>query len=330
MTALFNNEPLQDRRLFQTTELDEAREIVGGKFCDHRLEMRSSPGAFSAVHNRAEGTDASLNFIRYGADVAIDPGELQSFYLIQIPLVGHANINNGTGDIQSSVGIGSVLNPHRATRMRWFSGCEQLLLQIDAEALNTQAEHLLGHHLNGPVTFETAVDSKHTLTEAWINRLKTCLHLTEKQAIFGACNQATQMMVEKELITEFLLSQPSDISQQLTDANLATASILLRKAVRYIEGHLTDPISVTDIATAAGVTPRRMQQSFRQELNRTPMQYVRVRRLHLARYWLAQSNRFSTVSEVCENAGFNHMGRFSADYRNLFGEHPSETLNNRM
>lgn len=330
MTAHSNNEPLQDRRLFQTTKLDEAREIVGGKFCDHLLEVRSDPGAFSAVHNRAEGVNTSLNFIRYGADVTIDPGELQSFYLIQIPFVGHADINNGTGDIQSGVGIGSVLNPHRATHMHWHGGCEQLLLQIDAATLNTQAENLLCHHLNGPVTFKTAVDSKHPPTEAWIKRLETCLLLTEKKAIFGTCSQATQMMVEKELITEFLLSQPSDISQQLSDASLATAGILLRKAVRYIEGHLTEPISVTDIAAAAGVTPRRLQQSFRQELNRTPMQYVRIRRLHLARYWLVQSNGDSTVSEVCENAGFNHMGRFSADYRSLFGEHPSETLNSRV
>lgn len=329
MTAIARQDPIQDRRLFQTADLDEAREIVGGKFCDHRLEIRSNEGAFNAAHHRAEGRTASLNFIRYGADVTIDPGELQSFYLVQIPLVGHANVDNGAGNIETGVGLGSVLNPHRATRMRWFGGCEQLLLQIDADTLNAQAEHLLGHHLNGPVTFKTAVDSKHMPTEAWINRLKTCLHLTERQAIFGAPNQATQMMVERELITEFLLSQPSDISQQLNDAKLATAGILLRKAVKFIEKHLTDPISIKDIANAAGVTPRRLQQSFRQELNRTPMQYVRFRRLHLSRYWLTQADGFPTVSEVCENAGFNHMGRFSADYRNLFGEHPNETLKNR-
>ena len=31
-----------------------------------------------------------MNYIRYGTDVEIEPGELGSFYLIQIPVKGHA------------------------------------------------------------------------------------------------------------------------------------------------------------------------------------------------------------------------------------------------
>lgn len=326
MTATFAKEPIVDRRLFQTSDLDEARHIVGRKFCDHRLEIRGDAHRFNAAHHRAEGQNTSLNFIRYGADVTIDPGELGSFYLVQIPLVGEANINNGKGEVKTGAGVGSVLNPHRSTQMRWHTGCAQLLLQIDATTLMNRAEHILGHHLNSPVTFETCVTSERTATENWIRRLKTCLNLTEKKALFGDSNRATQLLIEEELITEFLFSQPSDISHQLLNAKCASTSVLVRKAIRFIAEHLADPISIGDIATAAGVTSRRLQQAFRNELGQSPMHYVRLRRLHVARDRLSCAEEDMTISEICHRTGFNHQGRFSAEYRALFGEHPSETM----
>lgn len=189
-------EPLSRRRLFQTSELDEARAIVAGKFCEHRLNIASHPGQFDACHHRAEGRSASLNYIRYGADVLIEPGELTSFYLIQIPLAGAADIDNCGDAVQTFVGRGSVLNPHRETKMRWHAGCAQILLQIETQALQHQAEALLGMPLAEPVTFETAVDETRPATAAWVRKLKTCFGLADREAIFGDDNPNTQMRDE--------------------------------------------------------------------------------------------------------------------------------------
>ena len=103
------SEPLSKRRLFQTYELDEARAIVAEKFCDHRLNIETHAAQFEACHHRAEGNAASLNYIRYGANVRIEPGELGSFYLIQIPLAGVAEIDNRGGKVLTHAGQGSVL-----------------------------------------------------------------------------------------------------------------------------------------------------------------------------------------------------------------------------
>lgn len=325
MTDRTPSEPLAKRRLFQTSELDEARAIVAEKFCDHRLNIETQADAFDACHHRAEGRSASLNYIRYGADVRIEPGELGSFYLIQIPLAGVAEIDNRGGKVLTRAGQGSVLNPHHDTKMRWHQGCAQLLMQIDAAALLQEAEQLLGTHVTGPITFETLVDEDRPATADWVRKLKTCFDLTEKSAIFDGAAGATQIRVERELIAEFLRSQPSNISALLASAPSTITNMHLRRAVQFIHANMSKPIAIGDIAEASGTTSRSLQLYFQSEFALSPMRYLKRQRLLLARRLILQSENDRTLGEIIYEAGFSHFGRFSSEYRDLFGEAPSQT-----
>jgi hypothetical protein len=77
--------PLARFSLFESSDLDEARERVARVFCPHRLDMIGR-GSFDACHNHVSGERLSLNYIQYGAKTLIAPGELTDFYLLQIPL----------------------------------------------------------------------------------------------------------------------------------------------------------------------------------------------------------------------------------------------------
>ena len=318
-------EPLSNRRLFQTTELDEARAIVAGKFCDHRLEIAADANAFDACHHRADGYAVSLNYIRYGADVRIQPGELESFYLIQIPLVGRAEIDNCGGEIYSGKGLGSVLNPHRETKMRWGKGCAQLLLQIDAKVLNKEAERLLGYTPYDPVTFETAVDENIPAIADWVHKLKTCFQLAEQDAAFTKAAPCTQIQVETELVAEFIRRQPSNISDQIVAAPSQINNMHIRRAMQYIQNNLHNPITIADIADASGTSSRSLQLYFKAEKGQTPMRYLRAQRLIFARRLILQSSYRETLGDIAALAGFNHFGRFSAAYHDAFKEFPNQT-----
>lgn len=319
-------EPLSEYKLFQTGDLDEARAIVSGKFCDHRLNIARDPRVFDACHHRADGCGASLNYIRYGADVLIEPGELGSFYLVQIPLSGYAEIDNGGGNVESNRGLGSILNPHRETAMRWREGCAQLLLQVDANILNQEAERLLGHTLNGPVTFETAVDGRVSATADWLQKLKTCFRLAEKKVVFSQQVSATQMRVETELIADLLRSQPSNISAQLATAPSQLVNAHIRKAMRFVQNNLQRQMKIGDIAEASGTSPRNLQLIFRAEFGLSPMHYMRQQRLLLARRLIQSARPAETLGDIAFRAGFSHLGRFSAAYREAFGELPKDTV----
>ncbi len=96
-------------------------------------------------------------------------------------------------------------------------------------------------------------------------------------------------------------------------------------AKQFIEAHLRESLTVGCVASAAGVSPRTLQATFRAVVRTTPTAYIRSVRLDRARADLADRGGPGTVTEVATRWGFNHLGRFAADYRTRFGESPSQT-----
>jgi len=56
--------PLDRFKCFETTDVDEAREIVARHFCNHRLGRFSASDRFDACQNRVRGQHLSLNYLR--------------------------------------------------------------------------------------------------------------------------------------------------------------------------------------------------------------------------------------------------------------------------
>ncbi|MBT2501686.1 helix-turn-helix transcriptional regulator [Curtobacterium sp. ISL-83] len=101
----------------------------------------------------------------------------------------------------------------------------------------------------------------------------------------------------------------------------------LRAAVEFIHQHAAEPLTVSDIAHAAAISVRSLQESFQRELNVAPMNYLReVRLRHVHADLLKADPDVTTVAEVASTWGFGHMGRFSHEYLNQFGEYPKQTL----
>ena len=120
----------------------------------------------------------------------------------------------------------------------------------------------------------------------------------------------------------------ADRSPTPADREDAAASGALSRALDLIEARADEPLTLPDLASAAGVTPRALQQAFRRYLETTPSEYVRRVRLDRAHDELAAGERDdgTTVTDVAMHWGFYHQGRFAAAYRRRFGEAPHETL----
>ncbi|MBT9287926.1 AraC family transcriptional regulator [Prosthecodimorpha staleyi] len=322
-----SRERLGALRLFQSEALDEARDFVARAFCPHRLDLDRPATRLDAIHNHAPGRDVSLNYLRYGAAVTIEPGELSSFYLIQIPVVGSADVRNGGRSVTVAPGQGTILNPTLHTRMRWSETCAKLLVRIDRAALTRVAESLTGHHLSAPILFEPELRFDHPATAHFRTLVLACFAAAEAGQAFTASRDATrQRLIEEGLMAALLNGQPSIIEHAMAAAGTPPSSRQLRRACGFIDANLAGDFTIADVAGAAGCSVRSLQLAFRGRFGTSPLQYWRRRRLALARFHLGSGAAEGGVGAVAFATGHIHLGRFATDYRSAFGEAPSATL----
>lgn len=109
---------------------------------------------------------------------------------------------------------------------------------------------------------------------------------------------------------------------------LAHAAELVRRSETLVEKADDHSLQVGDLCAACGVPRRTLTLAFHEVLGMGPATYLRRLRLNKARRVLRSSragNGSTRVARVALDNGFWHLGRFSAQYRELFGESPRDS-----
>ncbi len=309
--------------VLRTSDLDEARHKVSQIFCDHRLNLGRHNAPLRVSHNAVRGSNLSVNYLSYGAEVTVNPGLFESFYMFQIPLSGKACVTHRGDQMTADSYAGTVLNHDRIARLHWGAGCRQLLFQIDRNHMETVARTLTATLLPGPIRFDTRVDFSSSSGRALRRKFIACAVSVEESALFNGSLSNSNLMVEYELAQALLVLQPNNISHIIARAEGRIAPRDIRRALEFIHGNLAETITIADIAAAAGVNVRSLQKAFQRAFGETPMQVLRNARLDAAHYQLIARHQPPTVTEAAYSCGFSHLGRFSSHYRNRFGHAPS-------
>ncbi|GAA2785986.1 AraC family transcriptional regulator [Nonomuraea dietziae] len=149
---------LGNRPLFASADLDEVREQVARVFCPHRLDLTGDLALLNARFNSAQLGAVRISYLDYAADVRIEPGELESFFLVQIPLAGRSLIRCGGQEIVSTPALASLPSPTEYLDMRWAAGCPQLIVKFERAAVEKALEQLLGAPMDRPLVFDLGLD----------------------------------------------------------------------------------------------------------------------------------------------------------------------------
>jgi AraC family ethanolamine operon transcriptional activator len=94
-----------------------------------------------------------------------------------------------------------------------------------------------------------------------------------------------------------------------------------------------DPPSIDDLCRKLGVSRRSLQDCFQDAFGISPSHFLRVARLNAVRRELkalAATGQRVSIGDVAASWGFWHWSRFAGHYRELFGELPSQTLQNNQ
>ena len=102
---------------------------------------------------------------------------------------------------------------------------------------------------------------------------------------------------------------------------------VVAKLEEYLAANSGRPIYIGELCATTGVSESTLRRCCRELLGMGAVRYLWLRRMHLTRWALLGADMAATtVTAIAMDHGFWELGRFSVDYRALFGEPPSETL----
>jgi len=102
---------------------------------------------------------------------------------------------------------------------------------------------------------------------------------------------------------------------------------LVEQAENLALADVDEPLHIFALCRTLAVSERTLRKAFHKVRGLPPCRHLRMLRLSRARRALLSADyRLTTVTEIATSFGFVELGRFSVEYRKVFGESPSQTL----
>ena len=305
---------------FRSADVDETHLYAKELISDHRLFV--SGRGFETRINHFDGIDVNFIHMSFRATVLVDPDKIDDCFLLHIPLKGHSLLHHQSAECRLSPARAGITSAEIPFRITWTPECIKLIVLLRRQKVAKVCRNFVGKGYRAPLQLAPEMDLQNKAGAALFNLLSYGLTLSSLPL---HQRRLTQGRYEEMLVTHLLTCQQHNYMDFLErDNSGGVAPRCVKMAEQYIEDNICMPLTLSDIAEHCGVTVRTLTRSFRSFRCRTPMEFLRERRLDQARAEL-QSGTAQTVAQTAYGWGFTHLGRFAKMYQERFGELPSET-----
>jgi AraC family transcriptional regulator len=186
-------------------------------------------------------------------------------------------------------------------------------IYLRGRALHAVAEEVFGD-LADRVDLLPRLGERDELVEAIARSLKDCIEAT---------HASDRLMAEAlgATLAVHLLRRHSNLSDTTPlPSPGALAPAKLAKVHQFVEAHLEDPVSVPEMAAAAGLSPIHFARAFRAATGKPPHQYLLEARVRRARKALERGE--STIAEIAFACGFSHQEHLTRVFKKALGVTP--------
>lgn len=309
----------------RTTDVDEAADALGRVYVAAEL----TPIGTKSVNMQMNALQLPLltaGYLGFGVDVTIRADDVTAYY-IDAPLSGRAVSRwRDGGLVKTTTGSVAVFTPGTPCVLDWSGDCGQVCLKVSEPQMRWQLEAMLNRPVRKRITFDRQLNLSIPAANDWYNLVR--LLAREVWQPGGLLNhQLAVGNLQLLLIQGLLQIQPHNYTEALTECAVPASTAVAKRAIDLMHAHPETPWSTAELARATGASARALQRAFERSGQPPPMMYLRRLRLHHVRAELAANSPDSlTVTTVAGRWGFVRLGRFASQYRQLFGETPSETL----
>lgn len=319
--------PLERYTDIVSNNIEEVQQRTSGIFCSHRLSLIDNSQRLNARHSHASLGDVSLHYIQYGADVLIEPGRTERFYVFTVPLEGWASVECDDDEAQATPGSAAFISPSEHVRIRWSANCRKLTLKIDRRFLQRHLESIVNRSTREPLVFERSVDLRQGAGVSAMRALNYLIDDLDNEGLFARGKSQSASHFCDMIVSHLIEDAPNNYTDEIRSRSATVASAAVHRVERFIWAHAHESITLDDLVEAGGVSTTALYDAFRRFRKMTPMATLRRLRMTKAREDLERGGLAGvTVTEIAARWGFLQFGRFSAQYRERFGEFPSETI----
>jgi AraC-like DNA-binding protein len=294
---------------------------------DQKLQILGNEDQFSLQQRIVKLGPVTVGEIAFGADVRLECGELHDSYHVNIPMTGHIESEHRGIRVTADSEYATVYQPEVHTALPYWSAKTRLLcIKFDRSVVDAA----LSDALRNPVT--TQIDFGHTMQihngggRAWAQMVMMLNdQLSRPDSIMREPLVALPFI--DTLVRGLLVVADHPYRNAIVKPIGPVRSRLVKTAVDIIEADAHLPLTVSAIATRSHGGVRALQQSFRRELEMTPMAYLREVRLRRAHRALVEADpSVATVASIAYGWGFTNLGRFAETHAARYGETPAITL----
>ncbi|GAA3528249.1 AraC family transcriptional regulator [Amycolatopsis ultiminotia] len=311
--------PLHRYPRLRTADVDEAQSAAGRVMSSHRLRV-ARPREFG-VRLHAVGIGSStLLYAVYHGEAEVTALAPMDYCTLQLILAGAVDVVTDFGRRRAGAGQACVISPGERLRLRFAPGTVQVAAKLPRDVVD-RGYSRLGAEPAGPVKFELAVADG----SPWPALLRLAVDTVDRFDT-GILPPGTGLELERVLVSALLLGQPHDPAWVRFRGGGARGYRAAGVAAEALQADPATSATPGQLARAAGVSLRTLQEGFRSRFGTTVTAYHRERRLERAHRMLSAAGESRAIAEIAVECGFGHLGRFARDYRLRYGITPSTTL----
>jgi AraC-like DNA-binding protein len=286
----------------------------------HGLRLASAVPARSSLYHRKAG-EIDLCRLNYGTRVRVVSDCLGDIYHLQFILRGHCRYEQGRDSLDVAPGHLLLINPHEPIDLTYSDDCEKFIVRVP-ETLFAAAcaendwrkpgERIRFNH--APYRFED------------VQSLMLLLRLICEEVESGQTTPQILGHYNRVVVNKLMAMLPSNLVRQPHDAQAARFA----RIKAYIDANIKSELDVAALARQANLGQRALYALFESQVQMTPLQFVRARKLERVHRALTDpACPLANVTAVALEYGFAHLGRFSDLYRATYGVLPSQALKRR-
>jgi AraC-like DNA-binding protein len=315
-------DPLHRFPVFRTSSPEELRGLASNLFGASGIELKNIEN-FEARVNLVELQDIGLAFGGANCDLAIDRFATD-FIRLQIARKGRAATSAGGTTTDIDQHHFAITPSGVASRTICEAGHERLILRLNRQPLMQKLTALLGARPKGELRFQAAIKADQPRAQSLsqlIHFLSLQLDSTTAKLPAAVCRE-----LEQAVQVAFLCASHHAFSELLEREESMPPPGVVRRLEEFIEAHWREAITIERLAAEAGVSTRALFRAFERSRGYSPMAFAKEVRLKRAREILMSGDPSVSVTATAFKTNFASPSRFAKDYREAFGELPSQTV----